>query len=79
MPDARCFVTSEHSGMLEFMVELGESVAEGDPIARVYDIARSGWRPVEYTANRDGVVAGRHFPGLVQSGDTLAVVAVPQG
>ena len=77
MPDARCFVTSEHAGILEFMVELGESVAEGDLIARVYDPERSGWRPVEYTAYRDGVVAGRHYPGLVQSGDTLAVIAVP--
>ncbi len=77
MPDERCFVTSEHSGMLEFMAALGDSVAEGDLIARVYDIDRSGWRPVEYTANRDGVVAGRHFPGLVKSGDTLAVIAVP--
>ena len=77
MPDARCFVTSEHSGMLEFMVELGDSVAEGDVIARIYDVERSGWRPVEYAANRDGLVAGRHYPGLVQSGDTLAVIAVP--
>ncbi len=77
MPDERCFVTSEHSGMLEFMVELGDSVAEGDLIARVYDLERSGWRPVEYTAYRDGVLAGRHYPGLVQSGDTLAVIAVP--
>ncbi len=76
MPDARCFVTSEHSGVLEFMVDLGESVAEGDLIARVYDLERSGWRPVEYTAYRDGMVAGRHYPGLVQSGDTLAVIAV---
>ena len=75
MPDARCFVSSEHSGMLEFMVDLGQQVAEGDLIARIYDIERSGWRPVEYRANRDGLVAGRHFPGLVQSGDTLAVIA----
>jgi len=76
MPDERCFVTSEHAGILEFMVELGDSVTEGDLIARVYDTERSGWRPVEYTAYRDGVVAGRHYPGLVQSGDTLAVIAV---
>ena len=79
MPDARCFVTSEHSGMLEFMVALGQEVVEGDLIARVYDVERSGWRPVEYTANRDGLVAGRHFPGLVQSGDTLAVIAITVG
>src|SRR3546814_18104706 len=30
MPDARCFVTSEHAGLLEFMVELGPTVAEGE-------------------------------------------------
>src|SRR3546814_17816517 len=78
MPDARCFVTSEHGGILEFMVELGQTVSEGDLLARVYDPERSGWRPVEYTAYRDGVVAGRHYPGLVQSGDTLAVIAVPR-
>ncbi len=77
MPDERCFVTSEHAGMLEFMVDLGANVSEGDIIARVYDLDRSGWRPVEYTAYRDGVVAGRHYPGLVQSGDTLAIIAVP--
>lgn len=79
MPDERCFVTSEHSGLLEFMVELGATVHEGDVLARVFDLGRSGWRPVEYMAYRDGVVAGRHYPGLVQSGDTLAVIAVPDG
>ncbi len=26
----------------------------------------------------DGILAGRHFPDLAQSGDCLAVVAVPQ-
>jgi N-alpha-acetyl-L-2,4-diaminobutyrate deacetylase len=76
MPDERCFVTSEHGGMLELLVELGGRVSEDEVIARVYDLERSGWRPVEYTANRDGVVAGRPSPGLVQRGDTLAVSAV---
>lgn len=78
MPDEACFVTSEHSGILEFMVELGETVTEGDLIARIYDIERSGPPPVEYLARRDGLVAGRHYPGLVQSGDTLAVIAVAE-
>ncbi len=26
----------------------------------------------------DGILAGRHFPGLAQCGDCLAVVAVPR-
>src|SRR3546814_15902919 len=76
MPDARCFVTSEHGGILEFMVELGQTVSEGDLLARVYDPERSGWRPVEYTAYRDGLVAGRPYPRPVPPGHTLAVTAV---
>jgi N-alpha-acetyl-L-2,4-diaminobutyrate deacetylase len=30
---------------------------------------------VEYVARRGGLLAARHFPGLVQIGDTVAVVA----
>src|SRR3546814_19193122 len=42
MPDARCFVTSEHGGILEFMVELGQTVSEGDLLAR--EIGRAACR-----------------------------------
>jgi N2-acetyl-L-2,4-diaminobutanoate deacetylase len=44
-------------------------------LARVHDIDRTGARPVEYVAHRGGLLAARHFPGLVQAGDTVAVVA----
>lgn len=79
MPDERCFVTGEHDGLLEMCVDLGETVSAGDVIARVHDTARTGARPVEYRAGIDGLLAGRHFPGLVQTGDVIAVVAVPRG
>ena len=46
-------------------------------LARVHNIERTGLAPVEYRAKIDGVLAGRHFPGLVKMGDFLAVVAVP--
>lgn len=75
MPDGDCFIASEHDGLLEMCRDLGEQVRQGDVIARIHDIRRTGSAPVEYRARRDGLLAARHFPGLVQCGDTLAVIA----
>ena len=75
MPGNDCFVTSQHDGLLEMCKDLGDKVAAGDILARVYDISRTGSQPSEYRAQRAGMLAARHFPGLVQCGDTLAVVA----
>jgi N-alpha-acetyl-L-2,4-diaminobutyrate deacetylase len=77
MPDGDCFVSSEHSGLLEPCVDLGAAVAAGDLVARIHDVERTGQAPVDYRAGRGGLLAGRHFPGLVQVGDTIAVIAVP--
>jgi len=75
-PDRRSFVTSEHSGLLEMCVDLGSDVKNGEVIALVHDIERTGTQPVEYKATIDGVLAGRHYPSLTQSGDNLAVIAI---
>lgn len=79
MPDGECFMASEHDGLLEMCRDLGEEVSKGEVIARVHDIKRTGAAPVEYRARRSGLLAARHFPGLVQCGDTLAVVAETVG
>jgi N-alpha-acetyl-L-2,4-diaminobutyrate deacetylase len=75
MPDGTCYTTSEHDGLLELCKDLGEMVESGEVIARIYDAARTGVAPVEYRARRGGLLAARHFPGLVRIGDTVAVVA----
>jgi N-alpha-acetyl-L-2,4-diaminobutyrate deacetylase len=75
MPDGSCLVASEHDGLLEMCRDLGDQVRKGEVIARIHDIKRTGAAPVEYRAGRDGLLAARHFPGLVQCGDTVAVVA----
>jgi|TARA_B100000508_G_scaffold131312_1_gene119393 N-alpha-acetyl-L-2,4-diaminobutyrate deacetylase len=75
-PDHRSFVTSEHSGLLEMCVDLGADVKNGEVIALVHDIERTGTQPVEYKATIDGVLAGRHYPSLTQPGDNLAVIAI---
>jgi len=72
--DARCFVTAEHSGLLEMRVDLGDEVTAGDVLALVHDVERTGTAPVEYRAGIDGILAGRHYPCLTRPGDSLAVV-----
>jgi N-alpha-acetyl-L-2,4-diaminobutyrate deacetylase len=76
MPDNDCFITSEDDGLLEMCVDLGDFVQEDQVIARVYDTRRTGSAPKKYRAKRDGMLAGRHFPGLIQTGDNIAVIAV---
>lgn len=75
MPDGDCYTTSEHDGLLEMCKDLGDTVDAGEVLARIHDTTRTGARPREYRARRSGIVAARHFPGLVQVGDTIAVVA----
>jgi N-alpha-acetyl-L-2,4-diaminobutyrate deacetylase len=79
MPSGDCYVASESAGLLEMRIDLGAAVRKGDVVARVHGYERTGVPPVEYRAKIDGMLAGRHFPGLVQPGDTIAVVAVPVG
>lgn len=75
MPNGECFVTSEDSGLLEMCRDLGEEVSRGDLLARIHNVHRTGAIPIEYRAKRSGLLVARHFPGLVQCGDTLVVVA----
>ena len=78
-PDRRCFVTCEHSGLLEMCVDLGDEVKEGDVIAHIHDIERTGVPPIDYRASISGLLVGRHYPCLTKSGDNLAVIAVKPG
>lgn len=77
MPDDDCYVVSESEGLVEPCADLGDTLKAGQPVARVWDVCRSGTPPVEYVAKRDGVLIGRHFPGLVRMGDCLACFGVP--
>jgi N-alpha-acetyl-L-2,4-diaminobutyrate deacetylase len=76
MPDDDCFVFSQDDGMIEAVRDLGDEVKEGEVVARVWPTDRTGRPPVDYRARRSGIVASRHFPGLVKAGDCMAVVAV---
>ncbi len=75
MPDGDCFVFAEHDGLIEPTADLGDYVRQGEEVARVWPTDRTGVPPVRYAAKRDGILAARHFPGLVKAGDCMAVVA----
>ncbi len=74
MPSADCFRFAEDSGLIEACVDLGQPVRAGDLLARIHPIGRTGLAPAEYRAALDGILAARHFPGLVKAGDCIAVV-----
>ncbi|MEZ5478809.1 MAG: N(2)-acetyl-L-2,4-diaminobutanoate deacetylase DoeB [Thiolinea sp.] len=75
MSDPNSILFSEQDGLIEFCVDLGEPVQVGDLIARIWSTQRSGAAPADYVAQTAGVLAGRHFPGLIKSGDFLALLA----
>jgi N2-acetyl-L-2,4-diaminobutanoate deacetylase len=75
MPSGDCFTFSEQDGLIEPCIDLGQPVRKGDVIAQIWPADRTGSPPAPYRAAMDGMLAGRHFPGLVKAGDCVAVVA----
>jgi N2-acetyl-L-2,4-diaminobutanoate deacetylase len=75
MPSAECFGFAAERGLVEPLKDLGERVAKGEVVARIHPITRTGESPFEHRAAMDGVIAARHFSGLVSVGDCLAVIA----
>ena len=74
MPSGDCFSFAEDDGMIETMVDLGEPVEEGAVLARIHSTGRTGIAPQEIKAKMSGMLAARHFPGLVKAGDCAAVI-----
>ena len=62
-------------GLIEYCVNLEDNIDFGDVIARVWPLDRTGLAPEEYKAQTDGILAARHFPGIIKTGDFLALIA----
>jgi N2-acetyl-L-2,4-diaminobutanoate deacetylase len=75
MPSADCFGFAGEGGLVEPLRDLGETVSAGEVVARIHPIGRTGAVPAEHRVAFDGLLAARHFPGLVKAGDCLSVVA----
>lgn len=75
MAEASCYLQSEHKGILEMHKSLGDPVRKGECIASIHDLQRTGVKEIDYYAQRDGILAARRHPALVNMGDTIAVIA----
>lgn len=75
IPETNGYVVSQTDGVLEWLVELGDEISAGEPIARVHQHKVLGTDPVDYHATIDGLLAMRHHPGLVKMGDAIAMQA----
>ena len=69
MPSVDCFSFAEDEGLYEAMIDLGDPIEKGDIIARVHATTRTGQPPQDIRAKLSGVLAARHFPGLIRPGD----------
>lgn len=70
-----CFHFAPCDGMLEMLVDLGADVRAGDLIAQIWSLRSTGQSPTTVKSTQTGILAARHFPGLIKPGDCLAVVA----
>jgi N-alpha-acetyl-L-2,4-diaminobutyrate deacetylase len=75
MRSSDCFGFAEEGGLLEPLKDLGEAVQTGEVVAHIHPMSHTGRAPLEHRAAIDGVLAARHYPGLVQIGDCLTVIA----
>jgi N-alpha-acetyl-L-2,4-diaminobutyrate deacetylase len=75
VPLEGAYITSDSDGLIEWVVALGQPISEGQVIARVHDPVHLGTPPRDYHATMDGILAMRHFPGIVRLGDSIAMQA----
>ncbi|MFT5343870.1 MAG: N-alpha-acetyl-L-2,4-diaminobutyrate deacetylase [Paracoccaceae bacterium] len=73
--DPACFHFSPTGGMVEFAKSLGDAVAKGDLLARIWNVEQTGQPPLEVRAKTQGLLVTCHAKGLIQIGDCLAVLA----
>lgn len=74
-PADDCFVAAGDAGLYEPLVDLGAEVEAGMAIGSIHAFEHPDREPLLHRAGRSGKLICRHFPGLVQSGDCVAVVA----
>jgi len=74
-PDSACYVAARDSGLYEPLVDLGSKVEAGAAVGRIHFFERPDRPPLVHRSQREGILFARHFPGLAQMGDTLAVIA----
>lgn len=72
---AEGYIIAEDGGLIDYLVDLGDHVRAGDPVARVQDIDAPLDPPTVHYAPIDGLVMHRHDFGWIKRGDCLSVLA----
>ena len=75
MPSNDCFTFSEHDGLFEICVDLGEHVREGQTVGYLHHLERPDRAPEEIVAQGAGYLITMRAPCLTQQGDCVAVIA----
>lgn len=70
-------VITPTDGLFDPLVDPGDEVAAGQPLARIHALDDLAEPPSVMTSAIDGVVVMRHASGLIRGGDPVAAVAVP--
>ncbi|WP_224813721.1 succinylglutamate desuccinylase/aspartoacylase family protein [Hasllibacter sp. MH4015] len=76
-PDGFHFAT--HGGLLHPKVALGDTVEHHQPLAHIYDINDMQTVRKAIHAQRPGLIAARHVPGLIKPGDCAFVIGTDGG
>lgn len=75
VPDGACYAMAMEDGIYEPLHDLYSDVEAGTPIGQIHFITSPERSPQLVIAETRGVVYARHAPGLVQKGDTVAILA----
>ena len=75
MSDKNSSVFSFNDGLVDYQFNLEDTVETGDVVARIWPVDRTGEGPIDYLAKTSGILVARHFPGLIKTGDFMALIA----
>lgn len=77
IPDASYYHAAMSAGIYESFYELGDEVAEGQPLGQIHFAQHPKRKPEVVRTQRGGTLVGRRGPGHVAVGDVVGVIAVP--
>lgn len=73
--DADGYVDSPCAGLIEYLVDMGEPVRRGQPLAHIHPTDRIDTDAAVVAATADGLLVGKFHGGLVQAGDFIGLIA----
>lgn len=79
LSDPAGFHFATREGLFAPLVALNTHVAGGTPLAEVFPVDTLDSPPALITAQRGGLIASRHVPGLIKPGDCAFVIGTDNG